>query len=393
MSKAPTYNQGGDAQAIKRVANSYYGSYKNMFEEHGWPERGEKMMLAGQSRVVEDYGSVLKFEEAHRSDGIMFPMEAIYSDPPNVWLTSFYGFNPEKWGMLGFTLPEARDSFLNRSQPGALVVVYGSGEAAKDELGKVIGIQQCSHVTGNAENFIAPPEWIAKSRDLKKKEQWNFAVRAEKAWRVTPSSRMNVRDFAPKATETGAWQHIGAYGVPLTKSEALNILKLGLQEVEVYGRDHIFSSASGTAREILAPSKAGPVSQNPYVVKEAEGPKHLYILSLQGDADAFLGKPSHGKKIIKAGFSRDPQVRCAEHNRTLPDICAFHWKVIHSGALSGISAYPSSHHAKAGERAMQTVLCTEPQGRSLGGEFFLAETNLIDKAWGIGNATARDHKV
>lgn len=389
---ADGYSQGGDAQAIKRIAESYYGGYGNMFEAHGWPERSTKIMPAVQSRVVETYGSVRAFEQAHERGDLMFPMEAIKADPPNVWLTSFYGFKPEEWGLLGFTDEGRRQSFLNGSQPGVLVVIYGAGEASKSDLGKIIGIQQCSHQTGHTSKFMSPAEWVAKERDPDRRNKWNFAVKATRAWRVTPESRMLVTDFAPEATASGAWQHIGARGVRLSRQEALNILKLDLQEIDVYGENPIIGSVPGSAKEILAPSKAGPASQNPYVTRESEGPKHLYILKLVGDADGFLGEKANGHIIIKAGFSRSPQTRCDDHNRALPR-CAYRWEVLWSGITSRYDPYPTSEHAKAGEQAMQRVLCTEHRGRSLGGEFFLAEPALIDEAWHAGNSKAKEYKA
>lgn len=388
MSKEAIYNQGGDAQAIKRIANDYYGGYKKMFEAHGWPERSTKIMPAVQSRVVEVYGSVRAFEEAHRQTDLMFPMEAIKSDPPNVWLTSFYGFRPEEWGFLGFADDPRRRGFIQGSQPGVLVVIYGAGEAAKGELNNVIGIQQCSHQLGNAQQFMYPPAWEAKERDPDRAARWNYAVKATRAWRVTPETRMDVRDFAPEATRSGAWQHIGSRGVRLSQAEAANILRLDLQEVDVYGENPIIGSMAGRAQEILAPSKAGPVSQNSFVTRESEGPKHLYILQLKGDTDAFLGRPANGQIIVKAGFSKSPQTRCADHNKAIPK-CAFQWDVVHSGPKYGIDPYPSSDHAKRGEREMQIILSQEPNGSSLGGEFFLALPDLVQEAWDKGNRAAK----
>lgn len=329
-----------------------------MFEAHHWPERRENILRAVQKRVVDTYGSVRAFEKAHAPGELMFPMEAIKSDPPNVWLKSLYGFRPEEWGFLGFPAERNRKSFLNRSKPGVLVVIYGAVKVPKDQLGKIIGIQQCSHRIGQAEQFMLPLEWARKERDPESRGKWSYAVKAVRAWRVTPETRMDVSDFAPLATANRAWQHIGAQGVPLKKQEALNILKLDLREVDVYGEAPIIASVSGTAKQILAPSRAGPVSQAPYTVKEAEGPKHLYILQLQGNTDAFLGEPAHGRIIVKAGFSGSPETRRDDHNRALPQ-CAFRWEVLHSGPLSGFSPHPTSDHAKTGEKAMQNVLVSE----------------------------------
>lgn len=389
MSMPISYGQGGDAQAIKRVAETYYGGYRNLFDAHGWIEQGSRMMISAPRFIVETYGSIRAFDEAHAPSDIMFPIEAIKADPPNVWLTSFYGFRPEEFGFFGFSDDSRRQSFIKRSKPGVLVVIYGTGSAPKDQLGKIVGLQQCSHQIGPAEKFTSPQEWRRKQLDPEEKHKWNFGVKAVRAWRVTPESRMFVRDFAPVSTANEAWQHIGAQGEPLKASEALNILRLDVQEVNVYGETPIVASSIGMAKQIFAPSKAGPVSQVPHVVREAEGPKHLYILQLHGDADAFLGEAARGCFIVKAGFSRSPEMRCDDHNRALPR-GAFRWKVLHSGPLSHLQPYPSSAHAKVGERSMQDVLCKELGSRSLGGEFFLASKDAIASAWNAGNEAAKE---
>lgn len=393
MARTPRYSPGEDAQVISRIARDNYGGYAEMFEAHGWSERGTEMTPAVQSLVAEEYGSVGAFELAHEDGEVMSPMEAIGSDPPNVWLTSFYDFSPEEWGLLGFTGEVRRRGFIRGSKPGVLVVAYGAGRAPANDRGEIIGIQQCSHQLGHSRMFMSPAAWQEKENDPVRAGKWNSAVKAIRAWRILSESRMKVRDFAPKATSTGAWLHIGARGVPLSYEEAQNILKLDLLEVDVYGESPIIGSVPSSADEILSPSQAGPVSQNAFVTRESEGPKHLYVLVLCGDTDAFLGKPANGKLIVKAGFSKDPQTRCDDHNRAIPKKCAYRWDTLHSGALSGFSRYPSSSHAKAGERAMQDVLCKAPAGCSLGGEFFLAEPKLIKEAWLKGNSVARKHEL
>jgi hypothetical protein len=392
MSQNSGYSQGGDAQAIQNIAKSYYGAYAKMFEVHGWPERSKEILPAVQKRVVETYGGVRAFEGAHaRQADLMFPMEAIYSEPPNVWLTSFYGFRPETWGFVGFTEEGRRTSFLKRSKPGVLVAIYAAGKAPKDMLGSVVGVLQCTHEIGPAEQYCAPAIWAQKQKDPAQKERWNFGVRAMRAWRITPESRMDVRDFAPNATASGAWEHIGAQGEPLTRKEALNILKLDLQEVGVYGQAEIVWAESRPALQILAPSKAGPVSTRPHVVREAEGPKHLYILRLKGDANAFLGQKTNGRSIIKVGMSGSPTQRCDDHNRALPQ-GVYRWEILNSGVDSGFDAYPTSGHALAGERAIQKHLCDISKSQPLGGEFFLASPEAIHNAWLAGNKIAREFK-
>lgn len=57
-----TYTPGGDAKIIAEIAKTRFGGFLQMFEHHGWPERGSDMMRKVQTRVAETYGSVRAFE-------------------------------------------------------------------------------------------------------------------------------------------------------------------------------------------------------------------------------------------------------------------------------------------------------------------------------------------
>ena len=317
---------------------------------------------------------------------MMDPIQAIMADPPNVWLTSFYGFDPANWGYLGFSTPAQRSGFINRSKPGVLVVVYGVGSAAPDELSRVIGILQCSHRVNNASAYMSAAAWAAKERSIESKGKWDLGVKAERAWRVAPEHRPRIEDFAFETYRPSRGQTIGSQGMPLTSAEARQILDLQLQEVSVFGENPILDAGFGFGADVLSPSKAGPVSQAPFMVRESEGPKSLYVLVLEGDPDAFLGYPAAGQRIIKVGMSASPIGRCDDHNRALPR-GAFSWKLERSNATEGLDDFPTSRSAIEGENEMKR--CLEKSGRSLGGEFFLASAAAIEAAWASGVAKAK----
>jgi hypothetical protein len=56
---------GWDAKAISDIAARRYGGFADMFEKHGWPERGSEMMRKVQTRVKESYGSIAAFVAKH----------------------------------------------------------------------------------------------------------------------------------------------------------------------------------------------------------------------------------------------------------------------------------------------------------------------------------------
>lgn len=372
------YAPGGDSQAIHRIAKERYGGLAGLFDAHGWPERNDRMMPAVQGHVAASYGSVREFERAHDSAALTPPLDAINADPPNVWLKSFYGFDPGRWGFVGFSQQQTRTSFIRRSQPGCLLVIYGASKAAPELKGRIIGIQQQSHDVGPAERFMSPAAWAEKQANPDRRDKWNHAVGAMRAWVVTPETRVSVEKFAPDTYSVGKSQTIGAQGMQMTVAEAKRILDLDLVEVPVFGDAGDIASVAAPAGEALKPSKAGPVSGSPYTVREAEGPKHLYVLRLEGDADAFLGTSAHGHMIIKVGFSRSPATRCQDHNRALPR-GAFRWAIHRSTFEDGRAPFPTSRHAIAGEKVMKDLF--DKRGKSLGGEFFLSDRSIVEAVW------------
>jgi hypothetical protein len=173
--------------------------------------------------------------------------------------------------------------------------------------------------------------------------------------------------------------------MPLKPSEARRLLDLELYEVPVFGGAPINRVMEGSALEVLAPSRPGPVSQQPFQSRESEGPKHLYVLQLEGNENHILGGPANGDIIVKVGFSRSPQTRCEDHNRTLPE-CALRWRVLHSTAETDRQPFDCSDRALVGEQTMVQML--SQTGRSLGGEFFRASPQAIKAAFRGGISAA-----
>lgn len=65
------YEPGGDAKAISRIAKEHFGgSYKTMFQAHGWIlEDGQQYMHQASSRIKEQYGSIALFESHFEGGG------------------------------------------------------------------------------------------------------------------------------------------------------------------------------------------------------------------------------------------------------------------------------------------------------------------------------------
>lgn len=385
----PNRQPGWDKRAINQLAHDHYGGLDGMFKAHGWNAAGRVISQIAPTKVVETYGSVEGFVKAHEGgldlNPILDPMAAIRCDPPEVWLTSLYGFTTESWGFLGFTQEWMRKNFIAKSKPGALVVVYAAHGAPERLRKRILGVQQVSHRQGTKWAFLAPERHKAERAAPDRREKWVHAVKVIRSWRVPEEDRPTVEEVARETYSHANAQVIGSQGMRMTKAEAEGILKLNLVECEVFGEAEIDALIPVPGEEALRPSRPGPVAKTPRIVREAEGPKHLYILRMQGDEQALLGYDPAGAWIVKVGMSGSPSTRCDAHNRTLPK-CAYSWVVERSTFTVGREAFPTSDHALAGEQAMKEFLAEE--GRSLGGEFFLAQQAAVERAWELGVETA-----
>ncbi|MEI4262024.1 hypothetical protein [Roseovarius sp. D0-M9] len=308
---------------------------------------------------------------------MMTPEDSINANPPNVWITYFDGFDPGTWGFTGFTQESTRTSFVKRSEPGVLVVIAGSSRAEPAERQRVIGLLQCSHELGRDRDYMPSAAFADKEGAERSAGKWSHAVRVVRAWLILPHNRPLIEDFASETYTPGRAQVIGAQGMPLTADEARGILSLDLEEVDVFNQPPV-DGTRGPAEEALRPSRPGPTSQSPTEHKEAEGPCHVYVLTLSGKPGIFLNDPSARGKIVKVGFSKAPEDRREAHNRHIP-VGPFQWNVLKSTEAEGRSAFLGSIQGKAAEAAMIAVL--DRDGRSLGREFFLSEDGVIEEAW------------
>ena len=314
------------------------------------------------------------------------PTQHILADPPNVWLTSYYGWTPENWGCLGFSVGGQRQKFLNATQEGALIVIYGAKnkETPDDMRGKVLGFYQTTRELGHSHKWISPMQ-VEHNKRMGRQDKWSEAVKCSRAWEIVEEDRPTIEDFAAETYKVNNHQHIGSQGVRLLPNEAKKLLGYEFIERDVYGENPIDVSVISKLR----PSKGLMPAEKPYsVIVEPDGPKELYILTLVGSTANYLGRTEKGlldQKIIKVGFSKSPSARCRHFNKSMPK-GAFHLEVMRSTKLDGHEIYPDQLSALAGEDKMKVIL--DEHCESLGGEFFLTHQETIDEAWYFGRRAA-----
>jgi len=181
-----------------------------------------------------------------------------------VWLTSFWGFDPQGWGCIGFATEAKRQYFLRRTRPGALVVIYvtkNKGPAAM--RGMVVGILEVSHRIGSAREFIAGDRWAAKEADSESAGKWLYAIETTRAWRIVEEEWRPVEQLLPLTYSAGRAEHIGAQCVPVAAEDISRLAALSVYEVPVHGQTGRIESSIGPLENALRRARQSVRPKNP----------------------------------------------------------------------------------------------------------------------------------
>jgi hypothetical protein len=292
-----------------------------------------------------------------------------------VWLKPFWGFSPEEWGYLGFTLEGNRDRFLREYRDGDLVLIYGADQqqTSPDQRRQLLGFLEVRPIAITDQERTSEAEWRRKIENGWQ-DRWRYGVPVARAWRI--NRRIEAHNLARVTFSTHNNQLMAARGELLTSQEAEHALALPVTPANVFGEPPV-QTADG-AREAAMRSFFQPSAgvnptfgQRAFNVEDAEN--RLYVLRLQGDVASFLGRSpleTAGKIVVKVGHAKEPKSRCDAHNSHLPRDCAFRWTV------AWVSRpFPGGQEAKSAEDQLKEIF--DQRFQCLGGEFFLGEERLI----------------
>lgn len=310
-----------------------------------------------------------------------------WTDETSVFITSFWGWSPETWGLLSWSNAAHRDNILQKLSDPFIAVCYVTGRVKDHKLrNKIAGFYLVSHQTGDRDEFTHP---IQHGHDP---DKWRHGLKALRAFSYLPEQTILASELIPDLQKHG--RHIGTWGKILTDKPQIQRLKdIPWVETSIYSSDayneHDEDWDIDVARQGMV--RGGPASKGGYVVSSGTYhiPRELYVLMLKGDTSDYLGACAKGKKIYKIGLSKSPELRRRAFQAALPN-GAYEWSVDRTTSESKLGSPFSFDAALAGENAMKKRLAESAEW--LGGEFYLATEAEIDEAWQIGHSAARAFK-
>lgn len=371
--------QGWDQIEIKRISDQYFGGVRETLANAIGANTTERnWQLKISEHICKTFGSIEQFAQRYP------PLENdIWPTDRSAYITSFWGWRPETWGCIGFGRKGRRNTYLRITTDPFIMVVFVTETAPTDQpalRGKVVGFYEISHEVGTREEFTDPMH-----HDLEP-GKWPYSLRAIRAFSFLPEFQIGIRDLIPEYNGS-AGQNIAAHGRLLSGDQVTLLRSLPFEQVPVFRGETAISQDIKFAETRKGRVASGAVNRSGFVVpgEPVDTPKELYILRLKGNTDAFLGRPSEGRSIIKVGLSMSPARRLASYQRAMPE-AAFSWVTDRTTRDERGEPYPNYEVALAGEEAMKDYLAEHAEW--LGGEFYAAKEAVISKAWQLGKSAA-----
>ena len=165
-----------------------------------------------------------------------------------VWLRPFGHFKPSDQGYMGFSTAGARDSFYDRMEDGALVVIWTRRkEGEHGWVGKFRGILQMTKDKGSASAYSTPVGMAALAGTS---SDFSHAVRAIRAWEADHYGKVYFKTIAPSIWP-GQTQTIGQHSGLMAGAELPNLEPLRVREIAIYPASGRATSAFEEIRSLF----------------------------------------------------------------------------------------------------------------------------------------------
>lgn len=318
----------------------------------------------------------------------------ILNSTSSVWLTGFWGFDPEQEGILGFTDFRDRDRLFNLINERQLVCIYGAASPETDS--KII-----HHLLGILEVERTPIDsWekmseAAKNRNvsLGREEKWRYAMPVRRAWRTKHT--LDVKQVFPKSYDPKNGRYIAKFGTWLAPEEAHWLLKnVPFCQANVFGEPPIAESEANSTRTgsisaFLNPSQGifGRFGHRTFELHDK--PHKLYLAHFPYSPELLVGSSvPKGFGLVKIGISGNIKNRLKALNLSFPQTANISWNIRRT------AEFPDRAAAGEAERKFKAEAIEQQSALSLGKEFFLMEMNKAETLFStLSPATGLDLRI
>ena len=147
-----------------------------------------------------------------------------------------WGFNPAKWGGIGFS-DEAVQNKLAQEKPIVAIYITRDSPLATEKQGMVVGFVELSGKIGDISKFISWEALVEHLENAENQDRWPYAVGMSRAWKVIPENWQDVTAIFPNTYEINNPRNIGSSTVFVEEDNFDEMNRLGIEAVAVYQQD------------------------------------------------------------------------------------------------------------------------------------------------------------
>ena len=195
---------------------------------------------------------------------------------PRVWITSFWGFDPENEGYLGFTKEGNRTWFSEHWQEGDLILIYGADTniTAPENRHQALGFLEIN-LTPIRDIEKMSAVGLQRKIDNEWSDRWVYGFPVIRAAQVT--RRISIDNIAPTTLTQKDARIIASRGKLLTEAEAFNALKLPIKPINVYGMPQL--SQTELEQEFTPSNGINPRFGKQIVSRSCPSSEHLALMA------------------------------------------------------------------------------------------------------------------
>ena len=270
-----------------------------------------------------------------------------------IFITRVWGFDPERWPVITFSLEGNRDRLLKESSPGDRIAFVGTLREPTPEpmRGKLLGMAEIGRIPVDTVDVIGDDVRSSHDYDEEGQFRWPKAIPMVRAWRFTPPPMLL------DVLEEQLPYHATSQAVALSRVDADAVLKLDttpatLPELDSIANAKLLDQALAAGNPTTGPK---PSSWTREASRDVEREAFTYAFRF-GSSD-----------IWKIGHTVDVSERLKQVNCHIPtEVILEAWNAVYRQRWeSETDAYAMEqrvlkaldHHRTEGER----VRCSEEQ--------------------------------
>lgn len=295
-----------------------------------------------------------------------------------VFATKVWGWEPDRWAVLGFSQEGARNNVSRQIRPDDYILFIGTKteHTNEEERGKLLGLARIDATHISTSDLVEPGLWTQHIKENNGSPKWPYGLAYIEAW--TLAERPLAADILPRLSRLSMKLATNVEELePEEAKRALRIAKRDVTDTLYWSPSRVAARhRSGVRGRLQAARDAPTIGPTPStgrrIAEYRDKAAFIYVMQFRQREilDTVLGDQQieGSDELFKIGWSYDPERRLRHFNKSFPNPASVGWELVwQQKFLNAGSAYNA-----------EQALLKAPTHRRLRGEFILCDLVTLE---------------